>query len=72
MAYMTATEQSYTTLARRISTRLGRKIAPGTLRAICNGGGCRTDVAQAIIAESRANPAPTGTVELADLVRDAG
>jgi len=68
-AYLAATGITAAQLAEAISKRLARKISPGTIRAIAQGGGCRTDVAQAIICESIERPAPTGTVTLEDLIR---
>lgn len=74
--YLRVTDSSYRSFAERITARLaamtgqGRTISDGTIRAIANGGGCRSDMAAAIIAESRANPAPDGAyVTLEDLVR---
>lgn len=68
--YLDATGTTYSELAAIISKQVGRTVSPGTIRAIGAGGGCRSDVAHAIIEASKGAPAPDGaTVTLADLVR---
>jgi hypothetical protein len=70
-AYCDSTGLSYVKLAERLSKRLGRKVSPGTIRAIAYGGGTRSDLALALIEDTQEHPAAGGaTITLADLVRD--
>lgn len=60
--YLTQEGLTVRELAASISPVVGRRIVAGTLRAISYGGGCRTDVARAIILVTE------GAVTLDDLV----
>lgn len=69
--YLDATGQSYEDFAAlaTVYSRRCRPIAKQTIQGIVAGAGCHTDTAEAIIAASRAKPAPDGgTVDLLNLV----